>query len=155
VLIPDGGAALRSIAPLLAFHDIEPEKTHYLGSSLWSDPSLGTEKTLVGGWFAAPSPVVRQDFQDRYRILFGDVPPGLASLGYDAVSMAAVLARQPGGPAFDAASITQPSGFLGVDGVFRFLPDGGNQRGLAVLRVTDSGFEIQDPAPQSFDLLIN
>jgi ABC-type branched-subunit amino acid transport system substrate-binding protein len=155
VLIPDGGEALRSIAPLLAFYDIEPEKTHYLGSALWSDPSIGREKTLIDGWFAAPSPLVRQDFQDRYRILFGEVPPGLASLGYDAVSMAAVLARQPGGPAFDAGSITQPSGFLGADGVFRLLPDGGNQRGLAVLRVTRDGFEIQDPAPQSFDLLIN
>ena len=155
VLIPDGGAALRSIAPLLAFYDIAPESTHYLGSALWSDPTIGQETTLVGGWFAAPSPVVRQDFQDRYRGLFGEVPPGLASLGYDAVSMAAVLARQPGGPAFDAVSMTQPSGFLGADGVFRLLPDGGNQRGLAILRVTNDGFVVEDPAPQSFELLIN
>ncbi|MCR9178238.1 MAG: penicillin-binding protein activator [Alphaproteobacteria bacterium] len=155
VLVPDGGAALRSIAPLLAFYDIAPETTHYLGTALWSDPSVGQEKTLIGGWFAAPSPLVRQDFQERYRGLFGEVPPGLASLGYDAVSMAAVLARQPGGPAFDAVSMTQPSGFLGADGVFRLLPDGGNQRGLAVLRVTQDGFEVEDPAPQSFELLIN
>ena len=139
----------------MAFYDIAPETTHYLGSALWSDQTIGQEKTLVGGWFAAPSPLVRQDFQDRYRVLFGEVPPGLASLGYDAVSMAAVLARQPGGPAFDAGSMTQPSGFLGVDGVFRLLPDGGNQRGLAVLRVTDTGFVVEDPAPQSFEMLIN
>ena len=35
--------------------------------------------------------------------------------------------------------LTNASGFTGIDGVFRFRPDGTNERGLAVLRVTPSG----------------
>ena len=71
--------------------------------------------------------------------MFGNPPPGLASLAYDAVSLAAVMGRQPGGPAYDRESLTQVSGFAGVDGLFRLMPDGTNQRGLAVLRLTARG----------------
>jgi branched-chain amino acid transport system substrate-binding protein len=46
--------------------------------------------------------------------------------------------------------LTKASGFTGTDGVFRFRPDGTNQRGLAVLRVTQSGGQVVSPAPRSF-----
>jgi hypothetical protein len=35
------------------------------------------------------------------------------------------------------------------------MPDGSNQRGLAVLRLTPRGIEIEDPAPASFEPLVN
>ena len=46
--------------------------------------------------------------------------------------------------------LTNASGFAGVDGIFRFRPDGTNQRGLAVLRVTSSGGQVISPAPRAF-----
>jgi hypothetical protein len=46
--------------------------------------------------------------------------------------------------------LTNPSGFSGIDGLFRFMPDGTNKRGLAVLRVTESGPEVVSPAPHNF-----
>jgi hypothetical protein len=52
--------------------------------------------------------------------------------------------------AFSAASITDPGGFFGVNGVFRFTADGLNQRGLAVLEVQPDGFIVVDPAPGGF-----
>ena len=155
VLVPDGGAEIRNLAPLMAYHDIDNSKVRYLGSTLWNDPELGREPTLVGGWFAGPSPQIRRPFEQRYRSVFGNPPPGLASLAYDAVSLAAVMGRQPGGPAYDRESLTQVSGFAGVDGLFRLMPDGTNQRGLAVLRLTARGIEIEDPAPSSFEALLN
>jgi len=155
VLVPDGGTEIRNLAPLMAYYDIDNAKVRYLGSTLWNDPELGREPALTGGWFAAPSPQTRRPFEQRYRSVFGAAPAGLASLAYDAVSLAAVMARQLGGPAFDPLSLTQPSGFAGVDGLFRLMPDGSNQRGLAVLRLTPAGIEIQDPAPTSFEPLLN
>ena len=44
-----------------------------------------------------------------------------------------------------------PSGFTGVDGLFRFRPDGLVQRGLAVLEVQPQGNVVISPAPQSFE----
>ena len=47
-------------------------------------------------------------------------------------------------------AITDPNGFKGVDGVLRFNADGTSDRGLAVLQVDKSGFDIISPAPRSF-----
>ena len=46
-----------------------------------------------------------------------------------------VLARGAEGPDFTNAALTTPNGFAGLDGIFRFNPDGLIQRGLAVLQV--------------------
>ena len=46
--------------------------------------------------------------------------------------------------------LTNASGFAGIDGVFRFRPDGTNERGLAVMRVTPNGGQIVSPAPKTF-----
>ena len=43
-----------------------------------------------------------------------------------------------------------PNGFSGVDGIFRFRPDGSAERGLAILEVSPNGFAVVDPAPRSF-----
>ena len=51
---------------------------------------------------------------------------------------------------FSEEVLTNPSGFSGTDGIFRFRPDGTNQRGLAVLRVTTSGGQVVSPAPKAF-----
>ncbi len=155
VLVPEGGQNILNLAPLMAYYDIDPNKVKYLGTALWADPSLGREPTLVGGWFAAPDPAGRKPFVDRYRSVHGTAPHGLASLAYDAVGLAAVLSRQPGGDGFSVENLTQPSGFNGADGLFRLLIDGTNQRGLAVLRLTANGFERVDPAPTSFSAAIN
>ena len=42
-----------------------------------------------------------------------------------------------------------------MDGIFRFLPNGEIQRGLAVLEMTEKGLVLLDAAPQSFEELIN
>jgi branched-chain amino acid transport system substrate-binding protein len=46
--------------------------------------------------------------------------------------------------------LTNPSGFAGIDGIFRFKADGTNERGLAVLRVGPSGGQVVSPPPKSF-----
>ncbi len=52
--------------------------------------------------------------------------------------------------ALTAQSLTQPAGFVGVNGIFRLLPDGTNQRGLAVAQIQNSQVIVIDPAPRSF-----
>ena len=52
--------------------------------------------------------------------------------------------------AFPEETLTNSSGFAGIDGLFRFRPDGTNQRGLAVLRVTSTGGEMINPPPKAF-----
>lgn len=154
IMIPEGGEQLRAIAPLLPYYDIDTDKVKLLGTSLWNDVSLGTEPSLHGGWFAAPDPGAKADFIDRFKILYGSEPSPLASLGYDATALAAVLARSPSGPDFSAAALTAAHGYEGVDGLFRFHPDGLSEYGLAVLQVQRGAFKVISPAPQAFTTVV-
>ena len=53
-------------------------------------------------------------------------------------------------PVYTAEAITSASGFLGIDGIFRFNEDGTAERGLAILEVTPEEFRVISSAPSSF-----
>ena len=90
------------------------------------------------------------EFERRFKASYGRPPPRVASLAYDATALAAVLGRQSETPDFSAEVLTDPSGFGGSGGIFRFHADGLNSRGLAILEVTPTGVRVIDPAPASF-----
>jgi branched-chain amino acid transport system substrate-binding protein len=150
LFLPEGGARLKALAPQLPYFNIDPSKVKFLGTGLWDEPGLGTEPSLDGGWYAAPAPASRAAFERRYQELYKTKPARLATLGYDATALAAVLTRAPQGADFSTATLTSPNGFAGIDGIFRLRTDGLVQRGLAVLEVHRGAGTIIDPAPQSF-----
>ena len=87
-------------------------------------------------------------FARRYQDAYGEKPPRIASQAYDAVALAAVLAETGG---FSYADLTTPSGFNGIDGLFRLLPNGLSERGLQVLGVEKKGFVTLSPAIEAFE----
>lgn len=150
VLLPDFGDRLLSLAPLLPYYDVDPARIRFLGSAFWEDPRITREPALIGAWFPAPPPDARADFVRRFRQIYGREAPRIATLAYDAVALAAVLARGEAGPDFSAPAIANPNGFAGTDGIFRFRGDGTAERGLAVLEVRRDGFRTISPAPEDF-----
>ena len=62
-----------------------------------------------------------------------------------------MLARGDRGPDFSASALTQPRGFAGSSGIFRLLPSGETQRGLAVIEIAQNGTRVVAPASESFD----
>jgi len=151
ILLPEQGGRLTQAATLLPFFDIDPGRVQLLGTLLWNVPGLGREPVMVGGAFPAPPPDSTRQFVTRYRELYGQTPPTIATHGYDAVALAAVLSRTVPNAPFSAASITAPSGFAGIDGIIRFLPDGLSQRGFAVMQVTRDGATMVQPPPTTFE----
>jgi len=121
-----------------------------LGTGLWDDPRVFSTPALDGGWYAAPESSGFRNFSGRYRARYGQDPVRTATLAYDAVALVAALVKTQGGQRFSEQVLTTASGFAGIDGVFRFRPDGTNERGLAVLRVSPSGGQVVGPAPKSF-----
>jgi hypothetical protein len=105
---------------------------------------------LRGAWYAAPDPARRADFERKYVATYGRPPARLATLAYDAVSLAAQLARVKPGGDFSAEAIANPNGWSGVDGVFRLLPDGRVERALAVIEVQADRNVVISPAPSTF-----
>ncbi len=155
LLIPEGVARLKTLAPLLPYYDLDPARVKFLGTGLWDEPGLASEPSLVGAWYAAAPLAQRRDFERRYQQLYGSRPVRLATLGYDAAALAAVLAREEKGPDFSDGALTNPSGFAGLDGIFRLRTDGLVQRGLAVMEIQRNGSPVVGPAAETFQQFTN
>ena len=151
VMIAQGGEQLRTLAPMLAANGVNKNKVKLLGSGVWDDPANCKESMLEGGWFAAPAPNAGGAFITKYKGTFGTAPPQLAALAYDAVSLVALLAPGQAYHRFTDTALTDPNGFAGVDGIFRFNPDWTSEHGLAILSVEPDGFHVVDPAPRTFE----
>ena len=150
LFIPAGSDTLPALAPLLPYSEVDLTAVKVIGTSGWDYTGVGKEQALVGGWFSAPDPKGWTDFTKRYVETYGDVPPRLATLAYDAVSLAISLSNNAKGSRFTASTLTRASGFAGVDGLFRLRTDGTSDRGFAVLEVQRYGNQVIDQAPSSF-----
>lgn len=150
VFMPEGGLALRNLAPLLPYFDVDPRLVKFVGTGLWDDPELGQEPPLHGGWYAAPDAGLWRKFSDHYADKFQTRPARLASIAYDAVALAARLAAVHATAPFRPQTLTDPNGFAGIDGILRLTPNGLAERGLAVHEIQRKKTVLISPAPASF-----
>jgi len=150
VFIPEGPEVVPSVVQALTAAGLDTRRVQLLGTGLWDDPRIFSEASLRGGWYAAPDSSGFRNFSARYRTRYGQEPVRTATLAYDAVALVAALVKTQGPQRFSEQTLTNPSGFSGIDGLFRFRGDGTNQRGLAVMRVEPGGSEIISPPSRSF-----
>ncbi len=142
LFLPEGGENLAHLMNLL--NTQMPLKI--LGSGQWDAPETLRILALEGGLFASTDPQERQNFEARFQKVYGTTPPRIATLAYDGTALAMALADK----GYTPQNLTFSQGFSGIDGIFRLTPQGLNERGLAILEVTPSGFRTVSPAPQTF-----
>jgi len=150
LFLADDGDTVVGVADALTAAGANLKRVQLLGTGLWDSPRVFSSATMQGGLYAAPDPSGFRAFSGRYSAKYGQQPVRTATLAYDAVALVAALARTQGGQRFAADVLTNPSGFAGIDGLFRFRPDGTNQRGLAVMRVASGGGQPVAGSPKSF-----
>jgi ABC-type branched-subunit amino acid transport system substrate-binding protein len=148
IFIPDDAEALPRVVQALNAAGVR--RAQLLGTGLWEDSRTFNDPALHGGLYAGPDPSGFRAFAGRYRSRYGQDPIRNATLAYDAVALVAALVKTQGADRFSEQVLTNPSGFAGIDGLFRFRADGTNQRGLAVLRVAPGGGQVVSPSPKSF-----
>ncbi len=130
VLLGETGAAAKAAAATLAA--ALPTPPRLLGTALWTgDTALAGEPALADAWFPAPDPAARSGFESRYMTTFGERPPRIAAVAYDATALAGRAARMGSPPVGEA--------MMGADGPIRLLPGGVAQRGLAIYALDASG----------------
>lgn len=152
LLIADSGRIALQAVPLVRKHGGAAADARILGTELWNtEPSLGASAAMRGAWFASVPDGMFKQLSAKYHARFGTVPYRLASLGYDAVLLTVRIAADwnPGTP-FPTKRLLDKGGFSGVDGAFRFRPDGTVERMLAVQQVGPGGFTVVSPAPTGF-----
>ena len=150
VLVPVAPPRLSAALSALAIAGLDNRTAQYIGTGVWDFPGVGSETMLRGAWYAAPDPARRADFERKFLATYGKAPHRLATLAYDGVALAGHLARLKPGGDFTAEAITNPQGWSGIDGIFRFLPDGRSERALAVIGIQGDRGVVVSPAPTTF-----
>jgi hypothetical protein len=147
----DSAGALPLLTQLVSENGIGSDVAQYIGLTRWDIPQATLDLPGVqGGWFALPDPALNQQFQSRYTAAYGEPPHPIAGLAYDGVAAIGALISSGRADALTGTALTQGSGFVGVNGVFRLRRDGTNDRGLAVAQVRNRQANVIDPAPRSF-----
>ena len=150
VFLPDAADTVPQIVQALSASGASLAGKQLIGTGLWDDAKLFANPAMNGGIFAAPDTAGFRAFAARYRARFGREPVRTTTLSHDAVSLMAALVNSYGEAGITDAAIQNPSGFSGVDGIFRFRADGTNERGLAVMQISGGTTQIVSPAPRSF-----
>jgi hypothetical protein len=150
LFIPEQADAMPAMSAALTAAGLNGKRVQILGTGIWNDARVLKLPALQGAWFSAPDNAGFGAFADRYRARYGSDPTRIATLAYDAVSLAAALARTQGSQRFTDTVLTSHSGFNGADGVFRFRANGENDRGLAVMQINNGAASPISPSPRSF-----
>ncbi len=149
LFIPGGQEHLELVGRLLPQAQINTQQVKLIGTGGMDYPNAGREAGLVGAWYPGPDPRGWTDFSQKFAKSYGHSPPRIASLAYDAVSLAIALAGGPEGQRYTQANITRAGGFTGIDGGYRLLADGTADRSLAILEVQKFGAAIVEAAPSA------
>lgn len=151
-LTADTAGALPLLSQLLVENGIDRNSTQFIGLTRWDIPPATLALPGVqGGWFAMPDPGLNAQFRARYEGAYGSSPVAVAGLAYDGIAAIGALAnRAKGGAPLSKGDLTQSAGFAGVSGIFRLLPNGTNERGLAIATIRANQVVVIDSAPRSF-----
>lgn len=143
--------AMPLLAQMLPESGVSSPEQQYIGLQRLNFPASAlTLPGLQNSWFAMPDPRLTQNFSDRYAAQYGAAPHSLAGLAYDGVAAIGALAASGDSNALTTAALTRGSGFVGVNGIFRLLPNGTNERGLSVATIQNNQVVELDPAPRAF-----
>jgi len=149
LFMPENGDGMPALAQALQSVRFDGRRVKPLGTGVWDEARVSALPALQGGWFAAPDKRGFLDFAVRYRARFNGDPVRLATLSYDAVMLAAALARLEGPQAYNDSVLTSAAGFAGSDGVFRFNPNGTNDRALTVQEIRGGVGVVINAAPRT------
>lgn len=143
---PPGGAPEAAEALQRAAARFGP--VQFAGGAALGEAVAAEPQRLAGALWAAADPAARRSFEERFAGRYGRRPGRLAGLGYDGAFLGAVLASEG---RLTVREVERPMGFVGVDGLFRFAPDGVVERSLAVIQATPRGPRVVAPARRAFD----
>ncbi len=146
----DGGD-LPFILDAVSSAGLSTSEAQFIGLTRWdANPEVLSSSAAQGGIIALPDQGLNNAFQNRYASVYGDAPHPLAGLAYDGIAAIGALVAQGNANALTKQALTTSQGFQGTGGIFRFLPNGLNQRGLAIAEIRNNQVITLEPAPRSF-----
>lgn len=139
VLLPVGDEPLLVIAPMFEYFNASQPNVWLLGTDVWESAARQLPKDLQGGRYVTATSRQWKGFETRFAATFGHAPDPLAATAYDAVRVAITEMQDNGHLSFEESFVTRQAGFDGVNGRFRFLNGGSNERTLQIVELRRDG----------------
>ena len=149
VLIPEYGSKLKSIISMFGYYDVYAPEVKFLGTSIWESSRLNKESMIINSWYPTLSRYQSAYFSNKYSKLYGERPNSLYSFAYDAVALSSALSKSQNSDDINYA-ITNPDGYIGINGAFRLFANGSNQHSLDIMEIRANGDAVVDSAPKRF-----
>ncbi len=137
LFIAEGGRAAEQIANLLYVVQKDSRHVQLIGTSkLDGDDNITVNPYMDNAIFVGANPEKYKNFADSYLNFYRKKPIKIGSMVYDLVKIIDDLfTKNNKGFVLDKKAILNPNGFDGIDGKFRFLPNGLVERKLYVLQL--------------------
>lgn len=135
VLFLGTGDDTESLASFLRYYGVGSREAKFYGTAVWDGSDIVNDFTMTGAKYAV-LPDTSPEFVNLYERMSGTIPGRLAGFGYDAANMAMGMVYSPKS---DAAYLLDPSGYAGVEGLYRLKPTGENERALQIVQLAGNG----------------
>lgn len=137
LFIPDGGSMAEEIANLLFINQRNDKFIQLVGTSkLDGDTNIANNPYLDGVIFVGSNPDKYTQFYDSYLKIYKKEPIKITSMVYDLINIIdGFYDRFDDSYVLNKKALLDPNGFDGIDGRFRFLPNGLVERNFYVLQL--------------------
>lgn len=129
-----------SINAFLTYQNYDKRHNFIMALSELQTEKTEKEEALQGVYYTGNSVKGINEFEDKYKYLVRKTPSKIAFLAYDATLLAGKAIQN--NQTLDTAFLTNPNGFKGTSGTFKFLPDGYNQRNTNIYKIGKEGAQI-------------
>ena len=138
------GNRLRQASATLTYYGVDFKKVKLIGTGEWYIDNIGSEPGLLGAWFVAPNPNLWKDFKKKFYKLYNYEPIRLSSLAHDSLTTVfSIIDKNEKIYELNYDDFQNSYGFTGIDGEFKFLPNGTVQRKLSILEVKQNSFKVE------------
>lgn len=147
ILFLGNASDTKQIASFLRYYDVAPRDARFYGTTLWDGSELLRDYSFAGSKFASLPPV-SNIFAETFESVSGKPASRLDTFGYDAANLVIGMLHSNKTP---AAYLLDPSGYNGLDGLFRLTPNGASERALEIVELNGSGTSrLTKPAATDF-----
>lgn len=146
LFVAEGGKIAEQIANLLFVIQRDSRKVQLIGTSkLDGDDNIATNPYLNNAVFVGANPEKYKKFSDKYYLMYKKKPIKMGSIAYDLVNIVdGVFTKNKDNFIINKEAVLNPLGFDGIDGKFRFLPNGLVERKMFILQLQDKEKVVVD-----------
>lgn len=136
----------KTIASFLRYFNIQNRDAKFYGTINWDDSEVCTDFNMSGSKFAT-LPKISDNFSAVFEKLTNRKPSRLDTFAFDAVNL---IKNMPADNKKKIMYLLDPSGYKGIDGLFKLKPNGENERTLQIVETTGNGKRIVRQTKKDF-----